>query len=170
MIMMGKILLAEQDGVEVLKFVGDVRVSLGPTISEFVNELGQRKDIHSIIIDLTETEGIDSTTLGLMAKISLKSQETFQTLPTIVSSNEDITRILFSMGFDNVFIIVNEARGEVGPLGELPTQLVSEDALREQVLEAHRVLMSLNSENRERFRDLVEALENEQQGPLHAVR
>jgi anti-anti-sigma factor len=168
--MMGKILLAEQDGVEVLKFVGDVRVSLGPTISEFVNELGQRKDIHSIIIDLTETEGIDSTTLGLMAKISLKSQETFQTLPTIVSSNEDITRILFSMGFDNVFIIVNEARGEVGPLGELPTQLVSEDALREQVLEAHRVLMSLNSENRERFRDLVEALENEQQGPLHAVR
>jgi len=169
-IMMGKILLAEQDGVEVLKFVGDVRVSLGPTISEFVNELGQRKDIHSIIIDLTETEGIDSTTLGLMAKISLKSQETFQTLPTIVSSNEDITRILFSMGFDNVFIIVNEARGEVGPLGELPTQLVSEDALREQVLEAHRVLMSLNSENRERFRDLVEALENEQQGPLHAVR
>jgi len=169
--MMGKILLAEQDGVEVLKFVGDVRVSLGPTISEFVNELGQRKDIHSIIIDLTETEGIDSTTLGLMAKISLKSQETFQTLPTIVSSNEDITRILFSMGFDNVFVIVNEASDEVGPLGELPTQLVSEEALREQVLEAHRVLMSLNSENKERFRDLVEALENErQQGPLHAVR
>lgn len=169
--MMGKILLAEQDGVEVLKFVGDVRVALGPTISEFVNGLGQRKDIHSIIIDLTETEGIDSTTLGLMAKISLKSQETFHTLPTIVSSNEDITRILFSMGFDNVFVIVNEASDEVGPLGELPTQLVSEEALREQVLEAHRVLMSLNSENKERFRDLVEALENErQQGPLHAVR
>lgn len=171
MIKMGKILLAEQDGVEVLKFVGDVRVSLGPTISGFVNGLGQCEDIHNIIIDLTETEGIDSTSLGLLAKISLKCQESLHRLPTIVSSNEDITRILISMGFDNVFIIVNEAGGEVGPLGELPTQLVSEDALRDQVLEAHRVLMSLNSENREKFRDLVEALENEQQqGPLRAAR
>jgi anti-anti-sigma factor len=158
---MGKILLAEREGVKVLKFVGDVRVALSPTLAEFVKGLGKYTDLRSIIIDLTETEGIDSTSLGLLAKISLKSQEMLHSLPTIVSSREDITRILFSMGFDNVFVIVNEANGEVGPLGELPTQFVSEDALREQVLEAHRVLMGLNQQNKDMFRDLVEALESE---------
>lgn len=168
---MGKILLAEQDGVKVLKFVGDVRVTLGPTITDFVNKLDQCRDLRSIVIDLTETENIDSTSLGLMAKLSLKSQELLHSLPTIVSSREDITRILLSMGFDNVFVIVNEASGEVGPLGELPTQLVSEEALREQVLEAHRVLMSISQENENAFRDLVEALETEhQEGKIWATR
>ena len=171
MSVMGKILLAEREGVKVLKFVGDVRVALSPTLSEFVKSLGKTTNAHSIIIDLTETEGIDSTSLGLLAKISLKSQEALHCLPTIVSSKDDITRILFSMGFDNVFVIVNEANGEVGPLGELPTQMVSEDALREQVLEAHRILMSLNRQNEDTFRNLVEALESEhQKEELRAVR
>ena len=48
-------------------------------------------------------------------------------------------------------------------MGELPTEIVSEKNLREQVIEAHRVLMSLNESNREEFRDLVEALETEGQ-------
>ena len=158
---MGKILVAEQDGVQVLKFVGDVRVALSPTLSEFVKDLGKFHKLHSVIIDLTEADAIDSTSLGLMAKISLKSQEALHCLPTIISCKEDINRILVSMGFDNVFVIVNDTSGAIGPLGELPTQLVSEEALREQVLEAHRILMSLNRQNEDTFRDLVQALETE---------
>lgn len=158
---MGKIMVAEQDGVEVLKFVGDVRVTLSPTLSAFVNNLGCSGRLHSVIIDLTDTDAIDSTALGLMAKISLKSQEMFHCLPTIISCKEDVNRLLVSMGFDNVFVIVNDASGAIGPLGELPTQMVSEQALREQVLEAHRILMSLNRENEDTFRELVEALETE---------
>ncbi|HKI75172.1 MAG TPA: STAS domain-containing protein, partial [Pseudomonadales bacterium] len=131
---MGKILVAEQDGVKVLKFIGDVRVSLSPTLTDFVRDLGKCCNVHSILIDLSETDSIDSTALGILAKISLTSQETLHCLPTILSCKDDINRILFSMGFDNVFVIVNEASGVIGPLGELPTQLVSEDQLREQVL------------------------------------
>ena len=162
MSVMGKILVAEQDGVKVIKLVGDVRVALSPTLMNFVKELGCSGNLHSVILDLTETDAIDSTSLGLMAKISLKSQEKFHCLPTIISCKDDINRILFSMGFDNVFVIVNDASGAIGQLGELPTQMVSEEAMREQVLEAHRVLMSLNSANENTFRELVEALETEQ--------
>lgn len=158
---MGKIMVADQDGVKVLKFIGDVRVTLSPTLSEFVKHLGYSGRLHSVIIDLTEASAIDSTALGLMAKISLKSQEMLHCLPTIISCKEDINRILVSMGFDNVFVIVNDTSGAIGPLGELPTEIVSEEALREQVLEAHRVLMSLNRENEDTFRELVQALETE---------
>jgi hypothetical protein len=38
---MGKILFAEKEGVFVLKFVGDVRVTLGPTISTFLDNIGK---------------------------------------------------------------------------------------------------------------------------------
>ena len=158
---MSKILYAERDGIHVLKFVGDVRVTLGPTISSFLTRLGQCENFKSIIIDLTETDGIDSTSLGLIAKISLKVQDSFKSVPTIISPNEDITRILISMGFDKVFIILKELITECGQLGELPTEIVSEANLRAQVIEAHKVLMSLNDHNREEFRNLVDALESE---------
>lgn len=161
---MGRILFAEQDGVNVLKFTGDVRVTLGPTIGAFLNSLKECKDMKSVIIDLTETEGIDSTSLGLLAKISLQTQESFHTVPTIVSTNEDITRILMSMGFDKVFVIIKEPLATDAPLGELPVQIVNENALRDQVLEAHKVLMSLNEGNRDAFEDLVVALEHEKHG------
>ncbi|MBD3647378.1 MAG: STAS domain-containing protein [Pseudomonadales bacterium] len=161
---MGRILFAEQDGVNVLKFTGDVRVTLGPTIGAFLNSLKECKEMKSIIIDLTETEGIDSTSLGLLAKISLQTQESFHTVPTIVSTNEDITRILMSMGFDKVFVIIKEPLATDAPLGELPVQVANETALREQVLEAHKVLMGLNEYNRNAFQDLVVALEHEKHG------
>lgn len=163
MILMGRILFAEQDGVVVLKFVGDVRVTLGPTIGTFLNSLKESEEYKSVLIDLSETDGIDSTSLGMLAKISLQTQDSFNTVPTIVSTNEDITRILISMGFDQVFVIIKEPLATDAPLGELPTKIVNEDALCEQVLDAHKVLMSLNEGNREAFQDLVVALEQEKE-------
>jgi anti-anti-sigma factor len=160
---MGKILFAKQDDVRVLKFVGDVRVTLGPTISNFLDKIKTAKQLRSIIIDLTETTGIDSTTLGLLAKISLQSQKVLNAKPTLVSNNEDINRILSSMGFEQVFVIVHDLVTDCEELGELPTQMVSESALRQQVVEAHKVLMQLNTKNHSSFFDLVEALEKEQE-------
>ncbi len=158
---MGTILFAQLDNVQVLKFVGDVRVTLGPTISRYLESIGQDTSLKSIVIDLTEAVGIDSTSLGLLAKISLRSQEFLKVLPTIVSTNADVTRILHSMGFERVFLIVEDTDLCRDQMGELPTSVVSESELREQVLEAHRVLMSLNKSNEMKFRDLVEALELE---------
>ncbi len=162
---MGSVLLAKEDGVNVLKLIGDVRLTLGPTIAGFVNLIGHSDDIRSVVIDLSETDCIDSTALGLLAKLSLRSQEALNSVPVIVSPREDISRILTSMGFESVFVIVHSALGEDGlegiTEGELPTQLASEEALCDQVLEAHRVLMSLNDENATRFAELVDALESE---------
>ena len=159
--MMSKILFAEKDGVFVLKFVGDVRVTLGPTISTFLDNIGRCESLRSVIIDLTKTQGIDSTTLGMLAKISLRTQEAFGKMPTVISTNDDITRLLLSVGFDEVFILVTEEITTEAALLELPQEIVSEANLREQVLEAHQVLMSLNDQNKVEFQDLVEALEQE---------
>ncbi len=159
---MGKILFAEKDGVFVLKFVGDVRVTLGPTISTFLDTIAKCASFKSVVIDLTMTDAIDSTSLGMLAKISLRTQGAFGLKPTIVSTNEDVTRTLLSVGFEDVFIIVTTAVSSEAALLELPQEVVSEVNLRDQVLEAHRVLMGLNEHNVSEFKDLVKALEQEQ--------
>lgn len=159
----GKLLVAEKDGVHVLKFVGDVRVTLGPTIDTFLSTLLKTEDFKSVIIDLTETKGIDSTSLGFLAKISISARDSFGIVPTIISTNEDITRILLSMGFDQVFLIIKEPIQSSVKMGEVPVKDLSEDDLRKKVLEAHEVLMQLNDDNRDMFRDLVVALQHEQE-------
>ena len=49
---MSKILFADQDGVQVLNFVGDVRVCLGPTISTYLASIDKRRGVRAIVIDL----------------------------------------------------------------------------------------------------------------------
>mgnify|MGYP002019061313 FL=1 len=113
----------------------------------------------AIVIDLTETECIDSTSLGLLAKLSILSRQKVGFLPTLVSNHEDMNRLLQSMGFDQVFNIVSESTPTCEELQDLPAQMLSEDKVKHKVLEAHRILMDLNDSNREAFRDLVSALE-----------
>lgn len=157
----GKILFAEQAGNYVLKFVGDVRLTLCSTLDLFLASTLDNEDFKTVLIDLTETEGIDSTSLGLIAKISVKMKQRHQQLPTILSTNEDITRVLLSMGFDKVFILIQEPLSSQQDLHELEQLQESEEQVRTRVLEAHKTLMDLNDSNQEAFRDLVRTLESE---------
>ena len=101
----------------------------------------------------------DSTTLGLLAKLSILSRQKVGMLPTLVTTHPDITRLLQSMGFDQVFNIVDRPIPCPECLTDLPSQDQNEDVVRSKVLEAHKILMGLNDSNREAFHDLVNALE-----------
>lgn len=159
-----KILQAEQQGIYVLKFIGEIRLNLCSTLDNLVESITQDPNFKTVVVDLTETEIIDSTTLGLLAKIAMAAQKRSHFLPTLISTNPDITRIATSMGFNKVFIIVKEPASRIEELEEIPVLKASEQEVRDKVLEAHRVLMGMNSRNREEFKNLVRALECEEPG------
>ncbi len=155
----GKIQFAEQSGTFVLKFVGEVRLTLCSALDTTIERIFSALNFSAIVIDLTEARSIDSTTLGLLAKLSILSRQKIGLLPTVVTTNEDITRLLQSMGFDQVFNIVDTPQPCPDCLTDLPEQDEPEEVVKAKVLEAHRILMGLNDSNREVFHDLVSALE-----------
>lgn len=155
----GKIQFAEMGGTFILKFIGEVRLTLCSALDSTIEKIFTALNFTAIVIDLTETRSIDSTTLGLLAKLSILSRQKVGLLPTLVTTNADIGRLLQSMGFDQVFNIVSSPVLCADCLTDLPSQDQSEEVVRSKVLEAHRILMSLNESNREAFRDLVSALE-----------
>ena len=157
----GKIQFAEQSGTFVLKFVGEVRLTLCSALDATIEKIFTSLNFSAIVIDLTETRSIDSTTLGLLAKLSILSRQKIGLLPTVVTTHDDITRLLQSMGFDQVFNIVESPLPCSECLADLPSQDQSEDVVKAKVLEAHQILMSLNESNREAFHDLVSALERQ---------
>ena len=154
-----KILQAECSGVYVLKLVGEVRLNLCSTIDASIEAMTQDPSFATVVVDLSETTMIDSTTLGLLAKLALRAKAKSHFLPSIISTNPDITRIIETMGFESVFLILQEPALTDQTLIELAPKEMSEEVLRRNVLCAHKILMDLNDHNREQFKDLVGALE-----------
>lgn len=157
----GKIFAAELNDVPVLKFVGDVRVLMSSALENYFSSLYQHPSLDAMLIDLTDTRGIDSTTLGLLAKMAIKLKKLYDVRPTIVSTNANITRILNSMNFGAVTLIVNEPLQHSAQFGELQRIDEPEARIRQRVIEAHQTLMELSEENRLQFQELVNALKKE---------
>ena len=123
----------------------------------------------AVVIDLQSTENLDSTTLGCLARLSIRVKKLNQRVPTLICDSDNLKRVLSSMGFQDVFMIVDlEAYAALSlpalPEGiELPagTDLAMEST-RARVIAAHKELMTMNELNAETFKDLVTALEQEE--------
>ena len=161
--MNGRILVGDHNGVYVIRFEGDVRVTLCGSFDHYIEVMLRDRSFKSVIVDLSDAIAIDSTSLGVLAKLSLAVQAHRNRLPTLVCQQPDILRILDNMGFDDVFAIVDENFESTQNLAELPVPTdMLEDDMRSRVIDAHRVLMDMNEQNRETFQDLVSALEAEE--------
>ena len=156
----GQILVADHEGVYIIKMTGDVRLTLCISFDQFIDSMLAAPNFSSVLFDLSEAEAVDSTTLGLMAKISLLSQEKRDIVPVILANNASIKRILDTMGFADIFKIVSRLNVEITPENCLKTIECDEHEVKEKVIEAHRILMGLNEKNHETFKNLVTMLEN----------
>jgi len=167
--MSGRILVGDHDGVYVIRFEGDVRVTLCGSFDHYLEVMLRDPDFVSVLVDLSDAVAIDSTSLGVLAKLSIGVKESKNRLPTLVCDAPDILRILINMGFEDVFAIVDDNYDSQQNLAELPVGTdIGEDEMRERVIEAHKVLMDMNEHNKNTFKDLVGALEAE--GELRATR
>lgn len=65
------------------------------------------------------------------------------------------------MAIEQVCVLLEKTPATNIDLAELPGRVVSEEVMRDEVIDAHKVLMSLDVENQGKFKDLVDALEEE---------
>jgi anti-anti-sigma factor len=155
----GHIFVAEHAGNYVIKLVGDVRLTLCLSFDQFIATMFGEENFKTVVFDLREAEGIDSTTLGLMAKISIGSRERGHGNPVVVTSNPSIQRLLVSMGFEDIFELVSNLKLPFSGALPLEEYLDDESAIKAKVLEAHQILMDLNQPNKVKFHELVETLQ-----------
>tara|TARA_B110000977_G_scaffold63912_1_gene86954 strand:- start:7 stop:498 length:492 start_codon:yes stop_codon:yes gene_type:complete len=157
----GKILVSDQLGNHLLKFTGDVRVTLCGTLNRYIETIFGTKDVKRVVVDMLEAEGLDSTTLGLLAKLGLYCREEYGLNVEVFCQNTSILRTLESMSFDEIFDIFDQLPNidAIENLHEIDVQNLPVDELREQILEAHKILVRLSADNQQKFKDLIKALE-----------
>ena len=145
-------------GAHVLKLQGDVRLVMCTALDEYFENMFSEPDFLSVWVDVTEATGLDSTTLGMLAKLAISTKAKFGFKPAIFSSDPSIDRLLQAMGFSQLFEVRSD-RCDMECCRDLPARNASEDEVRLKVIEAHRTLMGLNEANHEAFQNLVMTLE-----------
>lgn len=150
-----KILYTKQGNIYIIKFVGDIRYTMAYALDEFLNKLFRDTDYNGILLDLTEVTCIDSTGLGLLAKVANFVRDRFETQTTLVSTNRDINHILNSVGFYEIFHICDEIPVKAETLQPIPNKNLSKSGLSKTLFDSHHTLSQLNSKNRETFKDVI---------------
>lgn len=154
-----RILVANVEGTVVIRLEGDVRYSVGTSFRDYLYAAFDDPGVGDIIIDLTGTTSIDSTNLGLLAKVADYSRRHRHHPSVIVSDNRDVNDVLINVGFDRVFAILPAFDLPVARVSELQPESADREELTALLLETHQALMGLNDKNRAMFRDVVDALE-----------
>lgn len=165
----GSVLYAEHDGTWVLRLTGDVRAPWCSPVDALLERLFADPALHSVVIDLRDATNIDSTMLGLLARIGVQARNRLGSMPLLLAPRPDVRRLLDSMCLDKVLKIVDDdeiARcacdGAVAH--EVPAVERSDAEVCDKVTGAHRALMELDERNRAAFHDVVTRLEDQQRG------
>ena len=157
----GHVLYGSYNGVQILRYIGDVRYTLSLALDACINSLLEDPELKGFVADLSGTESIDSTNLGILARLARAMQR--QGLPkvTLISDRPSINEILEGMGFDRVFKIVSERDRTLDEMRRVPAVTSDDSAMLRLLLESHRSLMELNEANRRQFQDVVDAFQKE---------
>ncbi|ETN92530.1 anti-anti-sigma factor [Gammaproteobacteria bacterium MOLA455] len=155
----GKIFVSDEQGNYLIKFVGDVRVTLCGSLNHYMETIFGSHDVNKVVVDMLEAEGLDSTTLGLLAKLGLHCRKQYGIDVQVFCQNPSILRTLDCMGFDELFDIFQDVPEISAKLQSITSVNSEVDEIRKQVLEAHKLLVQLNPKNSSEFIDLIRALE-----------
>jgi anti-anti-sigma factor len=141
-----------------IKLVGDVRLPWCISLDTYCEKVIKQPGLKKVFIDLTDTDNIDSTTLGVLAKISNYSRKFRGNLPILISINDDIDRLIISTGLMSIFEIKKDFNINPDLFDNLPIVSSSDEEIKKSVIDAHEKLMELTKDNQLKFKSLVDYL------------
>lgn len=159
--MKSQLLLAQGDQTTWLQYIG--KGSFLQSSSLKSNLLEAAKVSKQIYLDLSLCEGMDSTFMGILVSISKQLDESI-TLE-LIYVNSSLEELMQGLGLQYFLTIKNDAGNAIDLESQLKPALqpvvdnVSID--QDNIYTAHQTLSDLNPENAEKFKDVLDAFDDE---------
>lgn len=157
----GKIYYTVIDNICVIKMVGRIAYKISPNFDRFIEKIKNNSTVNNFVVDLREAAHIDSTNLGLLAKLNRYSRTKSARPPTVISTKDNINHLLLNIGFAAFFDIVDNMGDMQSTLKKLPHMKNAGEKITRVMLEAHRELANMNDTNHELFKDVINYLEGD---------
>jgi anti-anti-sigma factor len=159
------------DSTTVLKLTGQIRYIAARELKSFIDQALARPDLDTFILDLREVELIDSTGMGMLARLGRFTLERHGRRAVLVCPVKDVVTSLRSACFDTLFLMEDhwpleqEPQLEEVPLGE--SLGAADRSAGYLILDAHRDLAAMSDINARVFGGVVAALEQDLRKPAH---
>lgn len=151
-----------RDGVCVFALRGAVRYPQARALRRFVDEVVLPAPCDTIFLDLSSVDAIDSTGMGLLARIGRASLERHGRRAVLVRPSRDVLPSLLAASFDTLFHLTEEVPFDPQvELHDVPLSAEPGPSLAVVMLDAHQALADLAEKNRAAFAEVLVALENE---------
>ncbi|GEM_PF-3414559 len=154
-----KLTYQEYKGKVVVKVRGKGTWVEGKTFLDFCER--KFKEGKEIYVDLKDCQIIDSTFLGIIASLVLKKRPLY----LFHLESPHVLRSIKTLGLSRIFPRVEESAEAKLPQEvkewEIPLQVVKGKEGKDLINQAHRTLVEAVPENIEKFKDVLELLENE---------
>ena len=155
--------VALHDGTYFLKLSGHLCFSRSVPFAQIIDAIGNTKDCKGILVDLREAEMIDSTHLGLIARLALESQSKLGKQLTIISTGKHVPQALKTTGLQHLALLLDAHEGEMPPVEAIEALPDSKRSVARVMLEAHQTLVGMNQDNKDTYQDFVTMLEKSMQ-------
>ena len=154
------ILADSESGREVrIRVEGKGTFQCSPPLRDFCRKMieeGRRE----FIVDLKGCPAMDSTFMGTLAGIATRVNDAGGGDVWVVNRNERNTELLAGLGIDAMFSEKPLPAAPNGAKVEALAATADKAAIREAMHEAHVICISVNPENEEKFKDVVETLKD----------
>lgn len=156
----GAFYFARIDDVCVIRLVGTITWNISTDLERFLDDALGDDSVKTFFLDLSPTLYIDSTNLGLLARVYLAVSSRRERKALLHSTRPAINTILDDVGFTEIFARTDTNPYESVPVEPIPGPRRAGDH-RGMILQAHRDLARLNDRNRDSFRTVVEEMERD---------
>jgi anti-anti-sigma factor len=143
-----------------IRVTGRGSFKVSATLKQFIAEITSKQAVSTVVLDLADCVGMDSTFMGVLAGLSGRLKQNGQTLELINLSDKN-TQLLATLGVDQVIAHYSHSHGHELPgrlTQSLPAASATKKDLAETALQAHETLVELSEENRPRFKRVIEYL------------
>lgn len=157
------------DKTAVIRVEGRGSFKISPPLKQFIHQVINTKSAERIWIDMTDCSGMDSTFMGVVAGLAC-----------LIKSKPDLSFKLIHLSEKNKKLLITLGVDRVVDYSMLPTdeeeELMSHDASASQALEpdfanklesakttleAHESLVNINPENFDKFKSVLEFLQDD---------
>ena len=157
----GNVMIAREDYGYIIKIEGRVNLECSPPLKNFSDNLVSG-NVPKIILDLASCAWMDSTFMGILAILGLKSRK-LDIAVEIRNADQKITGLIKDLGIESLFKFMTEQSPLVNAEWENVTETQKNDdkTLSETILKAHETLVETNSSNAPKFEKVIDLLKKD---------
>lgn len=142
-----------------LKLVGEIRHTHCIEFDSLIQNVIQQDLADEFVVDLRQATFLDSTSLGIIARLARHTQKKSLDKPILISTNEDVDQILSSVQFNEITQIVEKRDNLPAQYFNICEQKENVRSPGEIVLDSHKELTKTNKKNLDKFVNVIESLE-----------